>query len=259
MTLREAFAIKPGEVISLVGGGGKTTLMFALAHELASSGGCLITTTTTKFLEPSASETPLLILNRNEEEIIQSLLQNVKRYQHITVASERLHSGKLKGITPEFVVTLAGLGELSYIIVEADGSAQKPLKAPNATEPVIPPNTNLVIPVVGIEALDGRLTEENVFRSEIASKLLGLSSGSIITTEAIAQLIIHRQGMTKGSPRQSRIIPFINKVDVAGSLLKARDLAYKILAMSHSKVEQVVLGQARFPEPVIEVISRQAL
>ncbi|MCJ7654933.1 MAG: putative selenium-dependent hydroxylase accessory protein YqeC, partial [Dehalococcoidia bacterium] len=61
MKFKEALDIRPGEVISLVGGGGKTTLMFALARELALGSGCVITTTTTKILEPSPSETPLLL------------------------------------------------------------------------------------------------------------------------------------------------------------------------------------------------------
>jgi probable selenium-dependent hydroxylase accessory protein YqeC len=66
MTLKEALDIRPGEVISLVGGGGKTTLMFALARELAFGDGCVVTTTTTKILEPSPSETPLLLLEADE-------------------------------------------------------------------------------------------------------------------------------------------------------------------------------------------------
>ncbi len=65
MKLKEALGIKPGEVISLVGGGGKTTLMFALARELASSGKTVITTATTKILEPSSTETSLLLLGKH--------------------------------------------------------------------------------------------------------------------------------------------------------------------------------------------------
>ena len=41
MKFTEALNIKPGEVISLVGGGGKTTLMFALARELAAGGSAV--------------------------------------------------------------------------------------------------------------------------------------------------------------------------------------------------------------------------
>jgi len=257
MTLSEALDIKPGEVISLVGGGGKTTLMFALARELATSGSCVITTTTTKIFEPLPSQTTLLLLEVDKEEMIRLLLQNIDKYRHITLASERLASGKLNGISPELVGKLVDIKQVSCIIVEADGAARKSLKAPNPTEPVIPDNTSLVIPVVGIDALGCRLTEEDVFRPEIISNLLGIPLGTVISAESIAFLITHHQGIIKGSPGQARIIPFINKMDLDKGLSKGRDLAGKILAMRHPQIRRVVLGQAQLPEPVIEVIVRE--
>jgi len=255
MKLKEALNIKPGEVISLVGGGGKTTLMFALARELASSGQAVITTTTTHIFEPSPSETQLLLLEADEERMVRMLLQNVDERRHITVASERLPSGKLKGISPELVARLAELKQVSYIIVEADGAAHKSLKAPNPTEPVIPPNTSLVIPVVGIDAVGCCLTEKDVFRPEIVSRLLGLPLGEVISAEAIAILITHPKGIVKGSPDQARVIPFVNKVDLDEGLFKGRDLANDILKIKHPGIKRVILGQAQLPEPVVEVIS----
>ncbi len=257
ISLRQAFDIHQGEVISLVGGGGKTTLMFALAQELAAIGESAITTTTTRILEPLPSQTPLLLAETDEEELIRLLLQNVNKYRHITLASERLTSGKLNGISPELVVKLADLNRVSYILVEADGAARKSLKAPNPTEPVIPCNTSLVIPIVGIDALGCRLTEEDVFRPEIASKLLGVPLGAVISAESIAFLITHHQGIIKGSPDRARIIPFVNKMDLDKGLSKGRDLASKILATRHPRIKRVVLGQAQLPEPVIEVIVRE--
>jgi probable selenium-dependent hydroxylase accessory protein YqeC len=258
MTLNEALDIRRGEVISLVGGGGKTSLMFALARELASDSDCIITTTTTKILEPSPSETPLLLMERDEEELIRLLIANLGKYRHITLASEKLTSGKLDGISPEFVVRLAGLSQVSYVVVEADGAAHRSLKAPNPTEPVIPLNTSLVIPVVGVDAVGCQLTEKDVFRPEIVSRLLGLPLGEVISAEAIAFLITHHQGIIKGSPERARIVPFINKMDLDGGLLKGRDLADKILAIRHPQIEWVVLGQAQSPEPVVEVILKKS-
>jgi len=255
-SLKEALDIKPGEVLSLVGGGGKTTLMFALAQELASRGGCVITTTTTKIFEPLPSQTPLILMETDEEELIRLLLQNVDKYRHITLVSEKLASGKLNGISPELVVKLANLNQVSYIIVEADGAARKSLKAPNPTEPVIPYNTSLVIPIVGIDALGCHLTEEDVFRPEIVSKLLGLPLGGIISAESIAILVTHYQGIIKGSPDQARIVPFINKMDLDKGLSRGKDLANKILAMGHPHIKCVVLGQAQSSEPVMKVIRR---
>lgn len=253
MKLREALALKSHEVISLVGAGGKTTLMFALARELASSGEPVITTTTTRILEPSSAETRLL-LEPDEEKMLRLLLRDLGKYKHITLAVERLPSGKLRGVSPDLVTELAGLNEARYIIVEADGAAGRSLKAPGPDEPVIPPGTSLVIPVVGIDAVGCRLTEEAVFRPEIVARLTGLSLGDIISIEAIAMLITHRQGILRGCGNRARIIPFINKVDLLEGLSCAQGLASRILAVEHPQVERVVLGQARFPEPVAGVV-----
>ncbi len=255
-SLKLAFNISSKEVISLVGAGGKTTLMFALARELASDKGCVITTTTTKILEPLPSESPFLLMAKDEEELLELFLQNAGRYKHITLAREKLASGKLGGISPELVMKLSNLVQASYVIVEADGAARRPLKAPNATEPVIPENTSLVIPVVGIDAIGRPLNEENVFRSEIASSLLGVPLDTIISAELAASLITHPHGIIKGSPSRARIIPFINKMDLDKRRLKGRDLASKILTVRHPQISKVVLGQAQLAGVVTEVIVR---
>jgi len=254
MRLKEALDIKSGEVISLVGGGGKTTLMFALARELTSSGSCVITTTTTRIFEPLPSQTPFLLLGTDEEKMIESLVQNMDKYSHITLARKRLPSGKLAGIRPDLVGRLAGVNRISYIIVEADGANHRSLKAPGPAEPVIPSNTSLLIPMVGVDAVGCRLTEENVFRPQIVSELIGLPLGEVISAESIAFLITHHRGIIKGNPDCARIVPFINKVDMDKGLSRGRDLAGKILAMKHPRIERVVLGQVQSPEPVMEVI-----
>ena len=128
------------------------------------------------------------------------------------------------------------------------------LKAPNDTEPVIPQNATLVIPVVGIDALGCRLNEECVFRSEIASELLGLPLESIMSTAAIATLVTHPHGIAKGSPPEARIIPFINKMDLEKNMMRGRELAKSILNLHHPRIERVILGQVQMSEPVLDVI-----
>ena len=256
-SLKQTFGVRRGEVISLVGGGGKTTLMFALAQELAAAGESVITTTTTKILKPSSAETPLLLVETGEEKLLRLFLQNMDKYRHITLASEVLPPRKLNGVSPELVVKLAELNTVSCIIVEADGAARRPLKAPSPHEPVIPHNTSLVIPVVGIDALGCKLTEETVFRSEIVSRLTGLSMGRTVSAETIALLITHLHGITKGSPTDARIVPLVNKVDLSDGLARGRELASKILDKGHPQIERVVLGQVQLLEPVMEIISRE--
>jgi len=255
MKLKDALDIRPGEVASLVGGGGKTSIMFAMAKELAAAGSCVVTTTTTKIFEPLPDETPLVIVEKDETELVSRFLESAPHYRHITLATERLTSGKLAGISPELVEKLAGMKTVSHVIVEADGAAQRPLKAPNATEPVIPDNTSLVIALVGVDAIGSSLNEKEVFRAGIAAKLLELPIGAVLSLTAIAALVTHRQGITKGSPERARIVPFINKVDQDGGLVWGRKLAREILAVGHPGIKYVLLGQARLAEPVVEIIS----
>jgi len=252
--LSQAFDIRRGEVISLVGGGGKTTLMFALAYELALRGEAVITTTTTRIFEPSASET-FLILEPDEEKTLASLHKALEKHGHITLATGRfLPDGKLKGVRPEFVTVLAELKQVSYVIVEADGAARKPLKAPNDNEPVIPQNTSLVIPVVGIDALGSKLARKNVFRPEIISRLTGLPIGAVVSADAVATLMTHPEGIIKGSPAHARIVPLINKMDLDKALSKSKDLASKILEKRHPQIERIVLGRVQFPEQVVRIV-----
>ncbi len=259
MKLKDALGIADKEVICLVGGGGKTTLMFALAKELATAGSCVITTTTTKILEPSPSETEKLILNDDEDALMRQLLKEINNCRHVTVAREKLPSGKLTGITTRMAAALARLERVSHIIIEADGAARHSLKAPNETEPVVPSNTSLVIAVAGIDALGEMLVEENVFRAGIAVRLLNVPPGTVISARLMAKLIMHPAGILKESPRSARIIPFINKVDVENGLAKARQVASEILAMEDPRIAAVLLGQAQCPDPVVEIMSRGKL
>jgi probable selenium-dependent hydroxylase accessory protein YqeC len=258
-TLKEAFSIRPKEVISLVGAGGKTTLMFALARELMNPKGVVITTTTTKIFPPSATDVPYVLTSSDRGEIIDFILKNGTDLGHINLASGKSGAtGKLLGIEPAVVQKLIDLDPVLHIIVEADGAACKPLKAPNpAYEPVIPPSTSLVIPIIGIEALGQALAEEHVFRSEIAAKLTGLSIGETLSAEVIANLIVHPSGIIRGSPGRARVVPFINKVDLQADLSGAREVGIKVLEAHHSQIDRVVLGQAQLKPPLREVIYKR--
>jgi probable selenium-dependent hydroxylase accessory protein YqeC len=111
------------------------------------------------------------------------------------------------------------------------------------------------VAVVGIDSLGCKLNEENVFRAETASKLLGLGLGEIITTESIASLITHPQGIVKGTPESASIVCFINKVEPEGNLIQARRLATMLLRMKHTQIIRVVLGSAQTADPVIETFT----
>src|SRR4030042_3965450 len=252
--LTEALGIKAREVISLVGAGGKTTLMFRLAKELFLSGRKVVTTTTTKILEPTSGETSSLFIDPNEEKIKDFVRQHLNQYHHITIARERLGSGKLKGVSPDLVNELWSLQEIDTIIVEADGAAGRPVKAPREDEPVIPTGTTLVVAILGVDGIERELNKESVFQPERVSKMTGIPIGENLTDEAMAILMIQPEGIFKGTPSSSRVVAFLNKVDIPLGVARARRIAQKILEKKHRQIERVVLGQLKNDPPVAEVI-----
>jgi probable selenium-dependent hydroxylase accessory protein YqeC len=253
-SLTEALGIEAREMISLVGAGGKTTLMFRLAKELSLSGKRLVTTTTTKILEPAPGETGSLFVDSDGERIKDFLRGHLGQYHHITIARERLESGKLRGISPNLVDELWLSKGFDAVIIEADGAAGRPVKAPREHEPVIPASTTLVVAVLGVDGLEMKLSEENVFQPERVSKITGVPMGGRLTDEAMAILVIHPEGIFKGAPSSVRVVVFLNKVDIPNGVAKAKSIAYKILDKNHQQIERIVLGQLKSEPPVARVI-----
>ena len=250
MTLEEAFSLKKREVISLVGGGGKTSLLFAFGKELPSCRKGILLTTTTKIWEPPPSPYFALFLSERFSEMKRWIKNNEDQAPCLLIARKKLGSGKLLGIPPQWVEELPSVANLSMIVTEADGAAGRSLKAPREGEPVVPQNTSLLIPVMGIDVLGCPLDEEHVFRSEIASRLLHLAIGSKVTEKIIFTLLSE---IIKSRPPQARIIPFINKVDLAGGLEKARRVGEYLLKGKAVEWERVILGQVRHPPVVKEI------
>jgi probable selenium-dependent hydroxylase accessory protein YqeC len=252
--LTEALGIKAREVISLVGAGGKTTLMFCLAKELLLSGKKVVTTTTTKIVEPNLGETSSLFVDPDEGKIKDFVWRHLDQYFHITVARERLESGKLMGISPNLVNGLWRSHGIDTIIIEADGAAGRPVKAPRENEPVIPTSTTLVVAILGVDGMARELNEETVFQPERVSKITGIPVGERLTDEAMAILMTHSEGILKGAPSSSRVVAFLNKVDIPDGVAKAKRIAQKICDKKHRQIERVVLGQLKKEPPVIEVM-----
>jgi len=249
MTIGEALNIKHKEIVSLIGAGGKTTIMFSLGKELVHHRGKVITTTTTKIYPPKPEESSFLIVG-SEEEILEQL--QIRPEKDMTIAMEKLDDGKLRGISAEFVSVLSHIEGIDYIIVEADGSQGRPLKAPAPYEPVIPLCSTLVVPVIGAEVIDSSLDEKNVFRWQIFSRLTGLCYGDRLDIRSIASSIFHEQGLLRDCPKNARIVPFINKV--YGQIEKAKELAREMLRLARGRVDYVICGRAKEKNPIVEIV-----
>jgi probable selenium-dependent hydroxylase accessory protein YqeC len=112
----------------------------------------------------------------------------------------------------------------------------------------------LVVAILGVDGMEMELNEENVFQPERVSKITGIPMGERLTDEAMAILMTHAEGVFKGAPSSSRVVAFLNKVDIPNGVARAKRIAQKIIEKKNSQIERVVLGQLKNEPPVAEVI-----
>jgi probable selenium-dependent hydroxylase accessory protein YqeC len=265
MLISEALDLKERAFISLVGAGGKSTLFKRLAEELVLKKKQIILTTTTHMfswqLAPFVKK-GRLIEGHNEE----SVRESIKKYfsleskgGKLAVIEEKIEDNgeeKVSGSPPEWLDKWWEESIGDFTLVEADGAAGRPVKAPASHEPVIPLSTTDLVGVIGIDALGLSLLEENVFRSEIFSRLTGLNLGEKIGAEALAFLICHPEGLFKEVPPGCRRHLFINKAEDSEDLKMAEELTFEVLKICHRGISNIIIGAAGQNEVVTEVIRK---
>jgi molybdenum cofactor cytidylyltransferase len=259
MLISRALRMRRKEVVALVGGGGKTTLMFRLAGELAQDGARVVTTMTTRIFAGQMALSPAHLIWQDGTPLFGPLHELLARFGHVLLAgSVSVEQDKVSGLPPELVDRIGADPLVDFVIVEADGSRRLPFKAPADHEPVIPGDTTIVVPVVGMEAVGQPLAVENVHRPGLVAALAGAMPGDPVTPEMIAAVLAHPQGGAKGAPPGARLIPFLNKVEDAaagaGALAAARAAARLLLV--DPRVDSVLIGSATADDPVREVWCR---
>jgi probable selenium-dependent hydroxylase accessory protein YqeC len=236
------------DVISIVGSGGKTTLMYLLARELSAKGKRVITTTTAKILPPHPSQSPRLLISNHEDVLLNQTQELFQREKHITLA-EGFVGQKLKGFSPALIDRIHAQEIADVILVEADGARHCSLKAPNETEPVIPSSTTLTLPVVGLDGIGKPNTEEYVFRPQYFAHLTGVQEGALISAESVSRVILHPEGLRRGTPKEAKVVPILNKGEIEGGVEVAAELAHCIAkAKDKSIVKVLITSLIPFPQ-----------
>jgi probable selenium-dependent hydroxylase accessory protein YqeC len=244
-SLTEALALGPREHVALVGGGGKTNLMFALAEELRRTGKRVITSTTTKMWHGEALQYEKIVLVGDDLQWRDKTREGLGREGTVFVGRSILDSGKAEGISPSLADDVYHDSEVHYLVVEADGSAGHPVKAPAEHEPVIPSSVTMVVAMMGLEAMGARLDEATAFRVEQVKNVTGLHTGDILTPGAVAKVFFHPAGVFKGTPEDARRVVFLNKADLIRDERNALELADILLADPLKEIDRVVLGSLK--------------
>ena len=137
---------------------------------------------------------------------------------------------KLDGVSPRLLGVLSAALPDALFLVEADGAARKPLKAPAAHEPVLPEPLDCCVAVVGLDSVGQPLDDGHVHRSALVCAAAGQEPGSPVTPATLARLVEHPEWLFRNCPAGCRRLVFANKVDGPGAL----DAASEAAALSRS-------------------------
>lgn len=179
-------AIAPAPITAFVGGGGKTSSMLTMGTELAQRDKRTVMTTTTRII-PFCETLP----------------------KNLTCVGRPAEHGKLQAVEHPDALRQ----QYDFVLIEADGSRGLPLKAPAAHEPVLTPQTGLVIAVMGLTGI-GRPIAQVCHRPERVCEVLSMTPEQCITPEAAATLLLHESGLRK-EVHERRFAVILNQADGA--------------------------------------------
>ena len=194
----------PFRAVGVVGAGGKTTAMFQLARDLA---------VTTPVIVTATAHLGVWQIALADQNVIARSARDLSDFEPRGVT---LITGPIEGdrTTPVDSKTLSWLRDKKIpILVEADGSRGRPLKAPDAHEPPIPDFVDCVVVVAGLSGLGKSLDEANVHRAHLFSTLSGLALGDRIHPEALTRVLRDARGGLKNIPAGARRVALLNQAE----------------------------------------------
>ncbi|MGO1581181.1 MAG: selenium cofactor biosynthesis protein YqeC [Peptoniphilaceae bacterium] len=208
--LKNIFNIGKNDIISITGSGGKTSLMMSLAKNLRSYGRVLITTST-KIKIPNSEEVDKIYTSFkdyipiNRDNIIVCLGEKI----------ERTH--KLSSISEENLLKIKD--DFDYILIEADGCRNLPIKMWKEEEPVIYSITTKNIGIFSIKVLDKKVDSSFIYNYK---KFVEKINRDIIDKEVYLKLIQGEKYIFKNFNKEKYI--FINQSDSEIEKSEAKNL-----------------------------------
>jgi molybdenum cofactor cytidylyltransferase len=237
MKLMDAIRPQSHTRLAIVGAGGKTTVLFRLAEQIA--GSVIITTSTHLGLDQVRKADHHYTVQRRDD--LSQLRKSLEDGVTLVTGGEGTRK-RTDGLSFDL---LDELNAIAYshdipLIIEADGSRRKPLKAPAEHEPPIPDFVDTVIVLAGLSGLGKPLTPDWVHRPEQFGHLSGLNIGDTITPQAIVNVLVDENGGLKNIPKGIRRIAFLNQVDtpqqagIVKGMVKPLQKAYEVVFMGRT-------------------------
>jgi len=209
----ESFDIfNKSDQIAWTGSGGKSSLIFSICKSVFPKS---IVTTTTHLAKDQSN---LASRHHNCDNPMDPFLNGtiLDGTTLITKETEISQWDRLQGFYPSELIELSSFCHQNEVplFIEADGSRQKPLKAPKENEPQIPDFVNKVCVVVGLNGLGKPLDENWVHRVQNFSAIIEKSRNETISLDDIYRYITNFNGGIKSIPAHAQKILFLNQFDM---------------------------------------------
>ncbi len=215
---------------AFVGAGGKTTAIFQLARELTAP---VIVTTTTHIgdWQIRLADTRMIVRGISDFAGFQP--------RGVALVSGPLNAdARAESPSADVLLWLHDYSQAHGVplLIEADGSRQRPLKAPGPHEPVIPDYVDMVVSVAGLSGLAKPLSEEFVHRPEAFAALSGLQAGSSVSAEGVIRALTSDRGGLKHIPPGARRVVLLNQANTAAEQAQAHGMVQPLLSAFDSVV-----------------------
>ena len=134
------------------------------------------------------------------------------------------------------------------LLLEADGAKEKPVKAPRDGEPVLLPETGLVLCVYGLDAV-GQPMKDVCCRVEQVCVILGKQENDTLTAVDLAKLAVSPRGGRKGVKPGVRYAVLFNKADTPEREAAALEAARQIRKLEIELIEKQLSDRKKIEEP----------
>jgi probable selenium-dependent hydroxylase accessory protein YqeC len=204
------------ELVAMVGGGGKTSALRVLAGELAATGSKVIVATTTAMLLRELAVWGPVVLEADESMLAAGLFKALAAREIVGAAAALGVEGKVVGLSLATVDRLwaeVTRGLADYVLVEADGSRGRPLKAFGSHEPQVPFAATLVVQVAGLDAIGMPLDEEHAHRADAIAAALRVPLGTTVTSDLFARCLREQILSLAHCWESARTVTVLNKAE----------------------------------------------
>lgn len=229
-----AFLAEGKHIVSFVGAGGKSSLIDAIAKWSSNQGKKVLVTTTTHIFRP---QDEFLADNKKQ-------LNEIWKMGHWAVigVTEEKDPQKLKMPEIDWMRQAMELSDL--VLIEADGSKLLPCKVPADHEPVLLPESDIVVAVLGLSAL-GRSLKECCFRLEKAKKLLLADENHLLTEKDMAAILLSNQGLRKdvGDRRYMAVLNQCDDSIVRESAEQIGEMLINSTRQNSETIEKIVFAK----------------